>query len=697
MTRYEADLEAMQKQLHQSKAAYAALAESGSRAPPALSSLEAALALPPPSSPLLSPRSRGSSMDRSLQGMSHKLLHANSPRASTSRQGSGKLDGLDMTSSAALISDSSEDKEQEAAVLAGEEAAALASSSEPALVMSPALDQQHAEAKPADDQPLPPTPREQAAAPSLPPAPVSPRPGARGLDKLSLSTSSRSILGAISPRRKQQAQQHGAAPAASSPDMSVGGLVTPGSNRRASITIRHVGSGFSDSEDGEGDVDELDDVVDLEDKDQDVNVYTLRRNRQQALEKLVGRLRTFRAEMVQAGVDVKVLEIGRMSTFAPMRMKLADCTGSEDDVVKGRVVFEAEKPKKSLVGSWFQSEQKSPVVPDPIKFSELYGVIRGYRRVRWAGGVSMEASVADDQHKLLTFITLETPQDDSRRRGVVVLFEKREARNHTLEGLRRLLHDMFYRVSMPPGTPTLASHALTVKGYPHGQVVPFDRAQQMVSQARSEQQMALAQLVDATNDLALLEDEVRCMEHERKRLVGEIQAKEVELHSVQQECEKARAERFKLARTSNEQSMEISELKEQLGVQKMLLNNMERAMGAQFDEEKDMYQKRLDSEMHVNKELQDKMLKVQMENVDHKEEVRRLKEQMEKLDAMLRQAKAELLALQAERQAALDHSHGLGTSGRISSSSSAASSVALSPSSSARLSASSPIDPSPRK
>jgi hypothetical protein len=412
--------------------------------------------------------------------------------------------------------------------------------------------------------------------------------------------------------------------------------------RRASLTLRHPDT----SDHANPNSDELDDVVDLDDKEQEVNKHTLRRNRQEALSRLQAYLTTSRAELA-AGLDVQVCELGRSSTLAPMKMRLVDCNGSEDDVVRGRVVFELGKPKqkRALLNSWFAPHDaaKNVHTPEPIKLSELYGLVRGLRRVRCSNSALLEASLVDEQNRALTLITLETPQEDSRRRGIVVLLDTRERRNHTLEGLRRVLHDLHCR--------SLAD----------------------------EGQAALAQLVDATNDLTLLEEEVRFLEHERRKLAAEMASREGELQNVQGDFEKVRAERLKLAKISNEQQAELTDLREELDVQRQLIANVQKAMGAQFDEEKLHYEKMLDGERHVNKELQDKMVRVQMDNARFKEEVARLRTSKEEVDAEWQRTRQELHSLQVEvegyKHAALGSSTGPGALPSPSSSSSGAGSM----------------------
>lgn len=281
----------------------------------------------------------------------------------------------------------------------------------------------------------------------------------------------------------------------------------------ASAEVVGAGGGWE-----EGEYNDLDVSVDLVDEEQPLLSRGDRLQRRRAeVEKLVQRCQGYRV-LLQEGVGVEVMEVllppspappsspshpfppslPPSCTFHPVKMRvegllspsrlsdpdptspLALPIGNED-LVKARLVWEDDKHHPSKRGSFFQSlgwgrtrrmsslgtttaslGPGAQAVPDAIHLTELYGVVRGLRRIRpkavylAAAAAVMAAAEGEaggeggmEHSRLLTLTTLQLPQKP--RRGLVLRFPRREDRNAFLDGLRKCLGDLL-QVDLSPAT-----------------------------------------------------------------------------------------------------------------------------------------------------------------------------------------------------------------------------------------------------
>ena len=395
----------------------------------------------------------------------------------------------------------------------------------------------------------------------------------------------------------------------------------------ASVRLQHVKRFSDDEDDNTDDRDELDQSVDLEDDEQVLNKHnqTVRRNEKMAAFRRVHK--TFR-ETLSAGIMVEVLEIvasDKPLSFVLAKMKLVDVNGTDHDIVKGRLSWEVDKPKPGLFGGLFGGRPAKAVeVPDTVLLSELYTNVRGFRKVR----SSVELPGADNS-RLVTLTTLQTPERS--RRGLVLMFDKRESRNFFLDGLRKFLGDMQDQSPSPSEvSSSLKAQAITIKGYEKGQVMPFDEVVRIVVSERKEQNNLLGQIVELSEDVNALEKEYRDLLSRLKKLSADNDLKDEEILKGKQIAE----DRLMLLKKVQDMEMDVAN--------NLLINaSMAAAIEAQHTEELKHARMQWEDAHRMSRDLLDKQVEVQRQNQEVKEESQRYQRSLAELGTQFqRQEKA---------------------------------------------------------
>jgi len=375
---------------------------------------------------------------------------------------------------------------------------------------------------------------------------------------------------------------------------------------------------------------DLDMSVDLSDEDQPLlNRSDRLQRRREEVQKLFTRCQLYRP-FLQEGITVEVMEIifppslppssfsstlhqldpasSSTCTFLPVKMRLEGVLssssssstprslpsslpqGGHDALLKARLVWEETKSHShhqkrggflSSLG-WGKAGGSSTIsssslpsssLPDAIYLTELYGVVRGLRRVRPRAALVAAATAAAaaaaaagggreggmEHSRLLTLTTLQLPQKP--RRGLVLRFGSREERNRFLDCLRKCLGELL-QVDLPPSSSRavgeeeeeeggkeggkevgegmsaalalLRQRAVVVpkgkkeEGGEEGKeeedggslYVPLTEAQTLLVAERKETRRAFALLLDTEMDTSGLEDENGVM----RREVGLLQA-----------------------------------------------------------------------------------------------------------------------------------------------------------------------------
>jgi hypothetical protein len=381
---------------------------------------------------------------------------------------------------------------------------------------------------------------------------------------------------------------------------------------------------FSDSDS------DLDETVTVGDGEEDQQEFHIKRNTERKMESMkefLDMMTSFK-ENVSKGIPVEVMDILTAKNFVSCKMKLVDVRGN--DFARARLVWEHEKVRGGFMSLGLLPLRAPPKLPESFSLTELFNIVRGFRKVRTARDVE-----AGDAARLLTLIAIGTPSSPGAR-AVVLRFDKRKHRNIVLQGLRRLKVELLTEISSPlspRSQQAVDGVSLEIKGYPIGSVIPQPVVIKLLQVERADLKKAYIEMFDLTEDVNQLEREWRECAREVDELRRHARAKDEELKKAKQEGH----DRFKMARMIQDLTMENANLRDvQAQVQASVLAAVEAGHEAEVNKlQQDLEERvrQIHDKEKINVDLLQNKLKYQQENESLREEARELRAKIVTLEA----------------------------------------------------------------